>query len=64
MCDCIKNVNELLAAHNAVLVLPMFGAQRPFIETTKREGSKRGKPPKMQASFCPFCGEQYPEKEG
>ena len=64
MCNCISDVNKMLAEHNAKLVLPMFGRQRPFIETAKKETSKRGKQPLMQASFCPFCGEKYPDEEG
>lgn len=63
MCECIKEVNKLLADHNAELVLPLFGNQRPFVQTAKVETSKRGKPPLMQATFCPFCDEQYPAEE-
>lgn len=63
MCDCITEVNKLLDAHNAELVLPLFGNQRPFIETAKKERTKRGKPPLMQATFCPFCGEKYPDPQ-
>lgn len=60
MCGCIEDVNKLLAEHNTTLVLPILGKRRPFIETDKIESKKRGKPPLMQASFCPFCGEKYP----
>ncbi len=65
MCECISTVNEHLAKHNAQLLLPMFvvrgSTQRPFVETTKLDEKKRGKPPAMFATFCPFCGEKYPE---
>lgn len=64
MCDCITEVNKLLDEHNTTLALPMFGARRPFVQTEKLESTKRGKPPMMQATFCPFCGEKYPARDG
>lgn len=64
MCDCIEQVNNLLVEHNAELVLPLFGERRPFIQTEKVNGKKRGRPPLMQASFCPFCGNQYDDRAG
>ena len=60
MCDCIEIVDGRLAEHNATLLLPLFGKQRVFIPLTKKEGTKRGKLPFLQATFCPFCGEEYP----
>lgn len=64
-CDCIETVNAKLAEHNAQILLPMFvlggGPKRPFIETTKLDEKKRGKPPAMFATFCPFCGKPYVE---
>ncbi|MNI17824.1 hypothetical protein D3C73_712120 [compost metagenome] len=61
-CDCIDKVNALLAEQNAEIVatLGLFGARRrPAIETAKVESRKRGKSPRLIASFCPFCGEKY-----
>lgn len=61
MCDCIARVDESMLSRNAKIMLPWFGPQRPFIETTKVDEKKRGKPPRLFATFCPFCGEKYPE---
>ena len=61
MCDCIRDMDKLLSEHNARLLLPMFGKQRPFITLDKKESSKRGKLPMLMANFCPFCGEAYQE---
>jgi len=63
MCNCISEVNKMLAERNAQLVIPIFGPQRPFVETDKIETKKRGKPPRMFATFCPFCGEKYADEE-
>lgn len=62
-CDCIKDVDEHLSSHNTKIELPMFGLQRPFITTRKLDEKKRGKPMFIFASFCPFCGEKYPESK-
>ena len=62
MCDCIPRVNELLAEHNTVLNVPMIGPKVALIETRKLDTKNRVKPSAMFASFCPFCGEKYPEK--
>jgi hypothetical protein len=59
MCDCINQMNEKLAAHNAALVTTMFGQpERVCVETYKVDSKVRGfRPPKVLASYCPFCGE-------
>lgn len=61
MCDCIKTTNELLAKeHNGELVVTLFGnPQRTSIEVQKLDSKKRVKPPRLIASYCPFCGEKY-----
>jgi hypothetical protein len=63
MCDCIQDVNKFLAEHNTKIELPWFGPQRPFVQTIKLHERPRSKPKLMFASFCPFCGEKYPEAE-
>ena len=60
-CDCIERVNAKLAESNTKIMLPWFGLQRPFIESMKLDEKKRGKPTKVFATFCPFCGSKYPE---
>lgn len=67
MCNCIDRVNSELKeqAPNTMLLVPMMlrrGTTRLFVETTKRDDKKRGKPTRMFATFCPFCGVKY-EKE-
>jgi hypothetical protein len=58
--DCIKRVNEHLAAHNTELASAISfsnpKAELIQITTTKRDAKLRGKPMNMFASFCPFCG--------
>ena len=67
MCECIKIVNEQLAEYNTQILLPMFivggGVVKPFVETVKLDEKKRVKPRRMFATYCPFCGAQYPEIE-
>jgi hypothetical protein len=63
MCDCISKVDVKLAEHNARIMLPLIGLQRPFVTTIKINSKKRGKAPFMFASFCPFCGTKYSEDE-
>lgn len=60
-CACIAEVDDFLKAKNTKILLPMFGLQRPFVETVKADDKKRGKPVSMFASFCPFCGVKYAE---
>jgi hypothetical protein len=71
-CECIAEVNAKLAEHNAQVHVPMFiigrkpGAEpgpRVFVETIKLDEKRRGKPPALFATFCPFCGIRYEGKE-
>lgn len=61
-CQCIAKVDAELAARgdNTMILVPLIGPQRPFVETTKADSQKRGKPSKLFANFCPFCGSKYP----
>jgi hypothetical protein len=63
MCECIERVNkDILAEHNTVLLEPFWtssGKRGLFIETTKLDSSKRGKPKKIFTTYCPFCGEKH-----
>lgn len=63
MCDCIQTTNELLERdHNSTLVVNLFGTPRAFISVTQlKTGRGQKKASLMIASFCPFCGEKYPE---
>lgn len=59
-CGCIADVNAKMAEHNAEVMMTWYPVARPMIETVKRDPKKRGKPPLLVASFCPFCGVKYP----
>jgi hypothetical protein len=63
MCECVARVNaDILAEHNTAILEPFWtlsGKITPFVETTKLDISKRGKPKKIFATYCPFCGEKY-----
>lgn len=66
MCDCLATTDKMLAEHNATVVatLGLFGApSRATIELEKRDPKKRGKPPRLIATYCPFCGEAYRQAE-
>lgn len=62
-CECAARVNDHLKAYNTELMADLFGPYRAFIETTKADPKKRGKPYSMIASYCPFCGSKYPERK-
>lgn len=72
MCDCIKNVDEMLATRNTRLSIPMilsFKGEEPkpptlFVQTEQIEkGRGKAKATAMFATFCPFCGAKYTEEE-
>lgn len=60
MCECILTVNQELAQHNTRIHMPIIGPKIPFVETIKVDEKRRGKPVRMFATYCPFCGEKYP----
>lgn len=62
-CKCKDEVNAHLAQHNGRLQNNLLDDTTIFIETAKLDEKKRGKPPAMIATFCPFCGEKLPNKE-
>jgi hypothetical protein len=60
MCECIANVNDKLAEYNGTLETNLLSdPPRALISVCKRDTKVRRKPPLFEASFCPFCGEQY-----
>lgn len=63
MCDCIERVDAKLAEHNSKIELPWFGPQLPRLITMKKDAKIRGKPVGIFATFCPFCGVKYQQKE-
>lgn len=61
-CDCMKSVNEKLAAHNGRLATAfqitgdMGVRMRLLLATEKLDKTKRKAVPSVTASYCPFCG--------
>ncbi len=61
-CDCMKLVNEKLAAHNGRLATGfqmtanMGIKMRLLLATEKLDKTKRKPVPSVTASYCPFCG--------
>lgn len=75
MCDCREAVNKRLAVSNARIAtgftykisddgpIATMDLAPPMIVLEKMDDKKRGKPPTLLASCCPFCGERYPADE-
>ena len=63
MCNCIQVINNELAERKTNteihVLFTMSKIVRVCIETEKIDGNKRGKPMKVFATFCPFCGTEY-----
>jgi hypothetical protein len=72
MCDCITLTEEALVREDSntklgvsILISRSTGQSRTVVEiaTYKRDPKKREKPLGMIPTYCPFCGEKYPESE-
>lgn len=61
-CNCISEVNAKLSESNGELLMTFWPVSRPLLETQKLDTKKRVRPPLVVPTFCPFCGEKYPEK--
>lgn len=66
MCDCRAAVNQRLEVSNAKIAYGFtFDAHAgmklstPMIVLEKIDKKKRGTPPTLLATCCPFCGERY-----
>lgn len=71
MCECATQMNNLLAEKNGKLVQGFSytsGQGRidliPVFVEVEKVDTKKKKPPAVVASFCPFCGAEYPRKVG
>lgn len=68
-CGCRKAINERLAVSNARIALGFTFSESgvdsapPMVVLEKIDDSKRGKPPTLLATCCPFCGERYEVKQ-
>lgn len=69
MCTCREAINERLAVSNARIATgfcfsPVENQIRrmelapPMIVLEKIDSKKRGKPPTLLATWCPFCGDK------
>jgi len=62
MCSCISEMDNVLREHNTCLVTTLFrNPQVVAVRTDKINTRVRKGPATVIASFCPFCGEKYPE---
>lgn len=71
MCDCIETINAKLkdGGHRLKTTMTFDGSpSRPLIPLIRLDAwkieTRRGQPSSFFPSFCPFCGEKYPVKEG
>ena len=69
MCKCLELTQEALKEHNTRLVTTMqFDPKRgkmrslPQLMTEKLDKKSRKKPITVVPTYCPICGEKYPEK--
>jgi len=69
MCSCIATANKFLRDHNGRVKEHMgFTGKMKLtsmlaVQTEKIDPKKRKGPPLLVASFCPMCGEKFPERE-
>lgn len=65
MCDCIKEVDEKLAERNTrltqAIVFGKHSGQTIMLQTEVVEKKRGARPTSVFLSYCPFCGEKYPE---
>ncbi len=61
MCDCINQMDALLAEKNTGVVFTMFGKPPRMLVATYQRERGRGKPKEtaLIAAYCPCCGEKY-----
>jgi hypothetical protein len=71
MCNCIDRVQEALdkGNTNTMLNIPTrfnlktgeMANDRVLIGTVQRNSRKSGQPMDITPTYCPFCGEKYPD---
>jgi hypothetical protein len=66
MCECVNTINEDLKPNGQMLNIDLL-SNRPMITLVRVDKwiseNRRGKHRAIFASFCPWCGEKYPEKD-
>jgi hypothetical protein len=70
MCDCVEKINKMLepGGHRLNTAINFDGRPEvPLISLIRTDAwkieSRRGKPSSFWPSYCPFCGEKYPEAD-
>jgi len=66
MCKCASRLDEKLKSLNYMLSRNLLeGEEAPaLIEIVKIDRKKRTPSQSLVASYCPFCGDKYPERQG
>ncbi len=62
MCKCIDKVNQKLVEYNAILETNLLAKPSRALISICKIAPRGKKPPLMEASYCPFCGEKYKEQ--
>jgi len=70
MCNCITVANKALREHNtAIHLVDTINMKtgnferRMSVPTARIDAKKRKRPMKVFATYCPMCGEKYPERD-
>lgn len=65
MCDCILQMNEALKPREVVLEtgVVLSSGQQLVKVGIRRLSPKRTSNVQLYATYCPFCGEKYPQNE-
>jgi hypothetical protein len=66
MCNCIPDIDVKLAEHGQTLNTTILAEPRRAIISLIRKDkwileNRREKPTSFLATYCPWCGEKYPE---
>ncbi len=67
MCECLTETQKVLVEQNqriptlTTLSGPRAGDQKPYIQTEVIRPKRGERGMKLILTYCPFCGEKYPE---
>lgn len=62
MCRCIEQLDKKLEEYNTQVNVSISlngGSAQIYLDTFKRDKTKRGNAMKLLATYCPICGEKY-----
>lgn len=65
MCECATRLDEKLKPLNYALCRNLLegDAAPALVEIAKIDRKKRTPSTSLVATYCPFCGEKYPERQ-